>query len=276
MRRLLPLLLLLSLQSVAAEPPPRIISLAPHLTEMLFEIGAGAQIVGTVSYSNYPEAAQQIPLVGGYNRLDLERILTLQPDLVVGWESGNSAAELQRMRELGLNLHISEPRQLEDVATVMERLGRLVGRERQAEAAAERYRLTLQQLRDRYRGVATLSVFYQVWNRPLITINGEQSISHVIELCGGRNVFAELDSLSPQISAEAVLERDPQVIIASGMGASRPQWLDGWRDYPLLQAVQQENLYHVEPDILQRHGPRLVEGVEQLCKALQKARSKVE
>ncbi|MBT3309698.1 MAG: cobalamin-binding protein [Gammaproteobacteria bacterium] len=273
MKKLLfPLLLLLPLCAAVAEPPKRIISLAPHLTEMLFEIGAGEQLVGTVSYSNYPEAATRIPVIGSYNRLDLEAILAQRPDLILGWESGNATAELERLRALGIPLHISEPRKLEDVATVMESLGTLIGSEQQAKRRASAYRQRLQQLRQQYQQQRPLRVFYQVWNRPLITINGEQIISHVIELCGGINVFANLDSLSPQISVEAVLERDPQVIVASGMDASRPEWLDGWSHYPTLQAVQQGDLYHVPPDILQRHGPRLLQGAEQLCKALQKAR----
>ena len=274
-RRLLLLLLTLLMLPVAAQPL-RVVSLAPHLTEMLFEIGAGDRVVGTVNYSNYPEAAKQIPQVGGYNRINLEAILALQPDLIVGWESGNAPAELARLQQLGFRVHVTEPRQLEDVATVMEQLGELLGRSTEATARAAVYRARLQQLRDQYHSKRLLRVFYQVWDRPLITVNGEQIISHVIELCGGRNVFHALDSLSPQISVESVLERNPQVIIASGMDEARPEWLDGWRRYPTLQAVVDNHLFHVPPDILQRHGPRLVEGAEQLCKALQKAREKSE
>ncbi len=252
----------------------RIVSLAPHLTEMLFEIGAGEQLVGTVNYSNYPQAATEIPQVGGYNRLDLEAILARQPDLIVGWESGNHPAELERLQQLGFELLITEPRRLEDVAKVMERLGKRLGREAVAQQRADHYREQLRQLRERYRQASPISVFYQVWNRPLLTVNGEQIISHVIELCGGENVFADLNGLSPQIGVEAVLERNPQVILASGMDASRPEWLDGWGRYRTLQAVQRGNLYHVEPDILQRHGPRLVLGAAEVCKALQHARDK--
>ncbi len=252
----------------------RVVSLAPHLTEMLFAIGAGEQVVGTVNYSNYPEAAGRIPQVGGYNRLDLEAIIASRADLIVGWESGNAPGELEKLRQLGFKFHISEPRRLEDVATVMEQLGGVLGREQQAGEQAHDYRNHLQQLRNRYQGKHLVDVFYQVWNQPLITINGEQIISHVIELCGGRNVFAGLDSLSPQIGVEAVLERNPEVIIASGMDESRPEWLDSWSRFPLLQAVREENLYHVPPDLLQRHGPRLVEGAKLLCEALEEARQK--
>ena len=251
----------------------RIVSLSPNLTEILFEIGAGQQLVGTVDYSNYPEAAKQIPQVGSYNRINLEAVLALQPDLIVGWESGNAPSEIARLRELGFTVHLSEPRQLEDVATVMEQFGTLLGRSEQALQKSAAYRQRLQQLRDQYQQQQTVSVFYQVWNRPLLTINGEQIISRVIELCGGINIFADLDTLSPQLSIEAVLAENPQVIVASGMDKSRPEWLDEWKKYSLLQAVQRNNLYHVPPDILQRHGPRLIQGVEQLCHALQSARN---
>lgn len=252
----------------------RIISLAPHITEILFKIGAGDRLVGTVSYSDYPKAAREIPRVGGYNRLDLETILERRPDLVLGWGSGNSPAELEQLRVLDLPVVVTEPRQLGDVADLMERYGQLIGTEEQARKEAARYRQRLQQLRDKYQHQSPLTVFYQVWNSPLITVNGEQIISDAVELCGGVNVFAYLDTLSPRVSVEAVLEKNAQVIIASGMDESRPEWLDAWVQYPALQAVQSGNLYHVPPDILQRHGPRLVEGVEAVCRVLAEVRGK--
>jgi len=269
------LLLIWALPLQAETPAQRIISLAPHITEILFEVGAGEQIVGTVNYSNYPEAATRIPQVGGYNRLDLEAILQLHPDLILGWESGNSTVEIERLRALGLSVRLSEPHRLEDIAQLMEQFAVLTGHAKQGQRRAEAYRQRLDQLRARYADAVSVTVFYQVWNQPLITINDQQVISDVIRLCGGTNVFAELDSLSPRISVEAVLQRNPQVIIASGMDASRPEWLDEWSRYPSLQAVSAANLYHVPPDILQRHGPRLAEGAEQLCLALEHARSKV-
>ncbi len=269
------LLLLFWVVPLQAQPPAeRIISLAPHITEILFEIGAGEQVVGTVNYSDYPQEATLIPEVGGYNRLDLERIIQLHPDLVLGWHSGNSYIEIERLRSLGLRVVITEPRQLGDVAGLMEQYGQLVGREELASQQADRYRKGLQQLRDKYQHQAPLMVFYQVWNSPLITVNGEQIISNAIELCGGVNVFASLDTLSPQIGIEAVLEKNPEVIIASGMDESRPEWLDEWNRYPVLRAVERQNLYHVPPDILQRHGPRLIKGVEALCRVLTLTRAK--
>ncbi|MBT3197031.1 MAG: cobalamin-binding protein [Gammaproteobacteria bacterium] len=274
------IILLLLLQSVVAtaqesgKVKSRIISLSPNLTEILFEIGAGEQIVGTVEYSNYPQAASQIPRVGRYDRLDLESIVSLMPDLIVAWESGNAPAELGRLRSLGFEVVVTEPQQLEAVAEVMEQLGRRIGVAGEARRRATAYRQRLQQIRERYRKSRPVRLFYEVWNQPLMTVNGKQIISNVVELCGGVNVFGALSSLSPRVSVEAVLEQDPEVIIASGMGSARPEWLDSWRDYPMLQAVQQDNLYHVPPDIIQRHGPRLVVGAERVCEALQTARQK--
>ncbi len=254
----------------------RVISLAPHLTEILYEIGAGQQIVGAVSYSNYPEEAKKIPQIGDYNRLDLETILALKPDLVVGWKSGNSKEEIKRLKKLGLKVHVSDPKELQDVALLMEQLGHLLGREKTAQKRAVKYKEQIESLKTKYQKQTQLKVFYQVWNKPLITINGEHIISHVIEICGGKNIFHDLKGLAPQIGVEAVLQQNPNVIIASGMDESRPEWLDEWKKYPVLDAVQNDNLFHVLPDIIQRNGPRLALGTEAVCQVLHEARSKME
>jgi iron complex transport system substrate-binding protein len=254
------------------QPARRIISLAPHVTEQLFAIGAGERIVGAVDYSDYPQQAKAIPRVGGYSRLDLERILALQPDLVVGWQSGNDARQLERLQQLGLAVYLSEPRHLDDIASNMERLGRLSGAEKQARAAAARFRQGIAALRAQHQNVARLRVFYQIWNRPLMTVNGEHLINDVITLCGGGNIFAAIDTLTPTVSEEAVLAANPQVIIASGMAAERPEWLDDWRRWPQLAAVKNKQLYVIPPDIIQRATPRLLQGAERICQLLDTAR----
>jgi len=247
------------------QPAMRVISLAPHVTEQLFAIGAGGLIVGAVDYSDYPEAAKAIPRVGGYSRLDLERILALRPDLVVGWQSGNSSQQLERLEELGLILYRSEPRHLEDIASGMERLGMLTGNQGAAQTQATRLRQRVAVLRTAAQGRAPRTLFYQIWNRPLMTVNGEHLINEVITLCGGRNIFAELPVLTPKVSEEAVIAADPEVIIASGMGTERPEWLDDWRKWPQLQAVKNSALYSIDPNIIQRATPRLLDGAEVMC-----------
>lgn len=252
-------------------PAVRIVSLAPHLTEQLFAIGAGGQLVGAVDYSDYPEAAREVPRVGGYSRLDLERILALEPELVVGWHSGNDPRQLERLEQLGLTVYRSEPRALQDIAMSMRRLGVLSGREEQADAEAEGFVKTLGRLSVKNRDRPAVRVFYQIWNRPLMTINGRHLISDVIRLCGGENVFADLPVLTPKISTEAVLAADPDLIIASGMGEARPEWLDEWRRWEQLSAVRQQRLHFIPPDLLQRATPRLLLGAEQMCRLIARA-----
>ena len=258
-----------------AAPAQRIVSLAPHITEMLYAAGAGERIVGSVDHSDYPPAAQQIPRVGGYSRLDLEAVLALKPDLVVAWESGNPAAALAKLRALGLAVYVNQPNKLLDVARSIEHLGRLAGTAATADAAAARFRERHAQYAARYAGRPKVRVFYQIWKQPLTTINGRQIISDVIRLCGGENIFAELPVLAPAVTVEAVLAANPEVIVASGMGAARPDWLDDWRRWPSLTAVARDNLYFVPPELIQRHTPRVLDGAEQLCAHFDTARARL-
>lgn len=250
------------------QPAQRIVSLAPHVTEQLFAIGAGERIIGAVEYSDYPEQARAIPRVGGYSRLDLERILALKPDLVVAWQSGNDARAIERLQALGLVVYLSEPRSMPAIADGMAKLGVLAGRTEKARQQAEAFRRRLEALRKQYRDRKERTVFYQIWNQPLMTVSERHLINDVITLCRGRNIFAELEALTPTVSLEAVLAADPEVIIASGMGKERPEWLDDWREWPQLRAVKTGRLYVIDPNIIQRATPRLLLGAEQMCRLL--------
>lgn len=256
-------------------PAQRIVSLAPHATELLFAAGAGDRVVGVVDYSNYPPAATQLPIVGGYESLNTEAILALQPDLLVAWHSGNSVTQVERLARLGIPVFYTEPRQLEDIATNLERLGRLSGTLTQANAAAADFRERLDALEKRYAGQAAVQTFYQIWNQPLMTVNGEHLISQVISLCGGRNVFADLETLAATIDTEAVLQANPDVIIASGMAVQRPEWLYDWKKWPQLTAAHLDQLYFIEPDLIQRHTPRILDAADIMCKQLDGARARL-
>lgn len=252
----------------------RIISLAPHITELLFAAGAGDRVVGVVSYSDYPEAATKLPQVGGYTNIDMEAIAALKPDLVVAWKSGNRNAHLDRLTALGVPVYINEPRSLEDVARSLEALGHLAGSDQTAAEAARAFRERLTGLRERYTLQAPVRTFYQVWDRPLTTINGAHLIGDVIRLCGGENIFADLGQLAPNVSAEAVLAANPEAVVASGMGEARPEWLDQWRRWPDLRATQADNLFFIPPAIIQRHTPRILDGATRLCEFLEQARAR--
>ena len=257
-----------------AQPAKRIVSLAPHITELLFAAGAGNRVVGAVQYSDYPEAAKKIARVGGYTSVDMEKVAALKPDLVVAWKSGNRGAHLDKLRALGIPVFINEPRRIDDVARSIAQLGKLAGTDSAGEAAAQAFRKRHAALAAKYSARPPVRIFYEAWNRPLMTINGEHLISDVIRLCGGDNVFAKLPMLAPTIDAEAVLAAMPEVIVASGMGEGRPEWLDDWRKWTKLPAVAQGNLFFIPPDQIQRHTPRILDGAERLCGQLDEARSR--
>lgn len=253
-------------------PARRIISLAPHITELLYAAGAGERIVGAVEYSDYPEAAKRLPRVGDTRALDLERVIALKPDLVIVWLSGSPQTQLDVLTALGLPLYYNEPRQLDQIAGTLERFGELAGTTDAARLAAREFRSRLAELRARYRGRDLVSVFHQIWEQPLMTVNGEHLISHVLRLCGGRNVFADLRPLAPHVVAEAVLERDPEVIGAAGLSGPQEAGLGQWFAWPQLRAIARGNVYVVDPDLISQHAPRILDGAEQICAALDGAR----
>lgn len=254
------------------QPAQRIVSLAPHVTELLFAAGAGDRVVAAVEYSNFPEAAKALPRIGSHTAFDIERIAALKPDLAIAWGSGNPSGQVAQLKRLGIPLFVSEPKQLEDIPANLRRLGLLSGRS--AEDAARSFEQRLRALRTGYSGLAPVTVFYEIWNQPLMTVGGAHAISAVIALCGGRNVFAGLAPLAATIDVEAVLRANPDLIVASGMDTARPEWLDQWRHWPQLNAVKRDNLFFIPPDLLQRHTPRILDGAESLCAALESARRK--
>lgn len=256
------------------EPAKRIVALAPHIVENVFTAGAGSQLIGVVAYSDYPEAANTLPIVGGYAKTNLERILELQPDLVIAWESGNSDASVARIQELGFPVYVDQPDKLDDVAKSIRDIGVLAGTSVTANRAADEYLEKIESVRNKKLSQNPVRSFYQVWNSPLRTINGNHIISDAIELCGGHNIYANESAIAPIVNIESILERNPEVILASGMANARPDWLDDWKEWPSLKAVTSNNLYFVNPDHIQRHTVRILKGIDAICGQLQEARIK--
>lgn len=254
-------------------PAKRIVTLAPHAAESLYAAGAGDKLVGTVDYSDYPPAAKKVPRVGGYSRVDLEAVAALKPDLVLAWESGNNMTQVDQLKALGLTVYVSQPNTIENVANQIERLGQLAGTEAVANAVADHFRKQLENLRAANAGKPKVRVFYQIWKTPLMTVGGPQIITDAIRICGGENVFGHLKQMAPNVSVEAVLEADPEAIVATGMGDARPEWLHDWDPWTRMTAVKRNNLFHINPDIMQRHTPRILDGTEKLCAHLDVARS---
>jgi iron complex transport system substrate-binding protein len=252
------------------QPARRIVSLAPYITELLFAAGAGDALVGVSEHSDYPPAARGIQRIGGGGGLDLEAIIALRPDLVIAWQSGNPAGQVARLQALGLTVYLSEPRKLSDVPNTLRRLGVLAGTAAAAGLEANDFDRRHAQLRQQYAAQSAVSVFYQIWEHPLMTLNGDHLFSDVVGLCGGRNVFDTLPALAPQVNIEAVLAADPDVIIVAADDQS--PMLSGWRQWPSLSAVRHGHVYALGRDRLVRHSPRILEGAGQLCEILQKVR----
>jgi iron complex transport system substrate-binding protein len=250
----------------------RIISLAPSLTEIIFAAGAGDKVVGVVEYSDYPPPAREITIVGRHDLLDLEAILLLQPDLIVSWKTGNPAASINRLKEFGIPVYVAEPKQLNSIPIHIEKLGILAGTMNRASEVITRFNDTLQKLETDFGNQSRVSVFYQVWDTPLITAGGNELINDIVNLCGGMNIFADLSMMAPKIDKESVLARNPQIIIASGMDIARPEWLDSWLEWPTLDAVANGHLYFIPPDLLQRHTPRALQGAQLMCEQINRAR----
>lgn len=248
-----------------SKPATRVISLAPHLTELMFSIGAGAQIVGTVHSADYPESTAEIPKVGDSASIDMEMVVTLRPDLVLAWQSGNGSALAGRLRGLGLAVFVSEPESLAQIESTVRSLGALTGRRENAAATAAAFAARVTELSDRAPAQNGVRVFYQIWGQPIFTVGGRHLISQIIEMCGGHNAFADLPWLAGQVDVESVLAADPDVIVASGHDDTRPQWLDHWRQWPQLRAVQRNRLHFIPPAVIQRHSPRVLEGAEMMC-----------
>ncbi len=261
-------------QPAVFENPERIVTLSPHLAELVFAAGAGDLLVGTVEYSDYPPQASSIARIGDAFRIDSEKLAALHPDLILAWPGGNPQPLIDGLRNDGYQVLELAATGLESVAIQLRRIGELTGHADRAGRAADLYLAKVDRLRVENLQKPPIRVFYQVAGRPLFTIGRKQVISEVVSLCGGINIFADLDSLAPVVSMETVLLRNPQVILSARTGSANP--LDIWLDYPAVAAVRLENLYLVDASLLARAGLRLADGAAQVCRLLDQARRKIE
>lgn len=261
-------------QVCLSEPARRIATLSPGATELTFAAGAGDRVIAVVNHSDYPPAALKLPLVGTHTRIDLEALLALKPDLVITWVTGNPPAQVELLQELGLPMFSIEPRTFEAVSRAIERLSILAGTEPVGFAEAERFRAGMKAISAQYRDVEPIPVFYQVWEQPLMTINDEHLIGKVLKLCGGVNVFGDMPRMVPRISAEVVLEANPDAILTGSVDGESDDQLDRWRDYSRLSAVAKDNLFFVPASPISRPTPRLLEATRLICEKLDIARER--
>ena len=251
------------------KPAQRIVSLAPHLTEMLFAIGAQAQIAAVVDRSDHPPEALKLQSVGSYHKPDLERMVSLRPDLVVAWKSGSPAAVVEPLRALGLQVLVTRGENLDDIPRELRALGRLTGHEEAAEGAAMAFEGELDTLRKAHEGKPVVSGFFEIWPHPLITVSDAHFIGQAMQVCGIRNIVGNTAQLTPTWSEEAVIRARPELLLISPPARQ----FERWRRWKELPAVRNDLLVIMPPNVLMRPGPRLIEGVRALCDAADLARA---
>lgn len=265
------MLLVAALTAAAvAATPARIVTLAPFITELAFEAGIGDRVVGVSAYSDYPAAARSLPQVSSANGLAIEKIAALKPDLALVWRDSVKPEEIQRLESLGMRVVVIAARTLDEIPVALEQVGGAANVDVSPQSRAFRARVAA--LRSNYSQRRRLDAFLEIWNKPLTTIAGRHYMNDALEVCGARNVFADLPGVTPVVPWEAVYARDPEVVVGAGSAGDRAQFEANWRERPTLSAVKNDNLVYANPDTLQRPSTRIVEGIAQLCESLERVR----
>src|SRR3546814_2613022 len=263
--------LLLLAASATASATERIVTLAPHLAELVCAVHACRDLVGVAQYTDTPPEAARAPQVGNAMAVNLEAVLALQPTRVLAWDGGTPATTIARLRGLGLSVESISIQDLDQVAPALERLGAELGHTADGEAAADAYRSRLAALRARYGDRPRLLRSYQIETGPAYTVNGDSPINAALDLCGADNVFASLPTLSAIVSPEAVLATDPDVVVyasdedARGMAAY-------WARLAPARAGDPRRQVKVDPNALTRPSPRVLDGIAELCAGLDRVR----
>ena len=251
--------------------PTRIVSLAPGATEMLFGAGAGKHVIAAVDFSDEPPAAKQVPRIGDVVAIDMEKLVALRPDVAVVWPGGGNPAQIEEIRRLHIPMYRQQVNRLADIPGSLRRLGALAGTGEAAEQAARNIEARLGALARAYGNGRHPSVLMEVWNHPFYTVGGTHLISDALKACGARNAFDDLRELGPVIDVEAVVARDPDIIVAAAPQGAGQEWLADWKRFTTLRAVRSGNLIAFEDQRLTRLGPSVVDATEGLCKALANA-----
>jgi len=254
----------------------RIISLAPHITELVYSAGAGEKLVGVVEYSDFPIAAQKLPVVGNSATINIESIIKLAPDLVIAWKSGNRIQDIKRLQSLGFEVWQTEIHQLEDIPNFIKTIGEKAGTVKTARVKSSELLNILKDTTQQYANQTAINAFYEIWHQPLMTMNSKQFISLALDTCQANNIFADLPLLASEVNLESVIQQDPQVILLGGESAFQESWYQDWLRYTELKAIKNQQIYKLDNDKYQRPTARLIEALPELCKTIDKARKHYE
>ncbi len=250
----------------------RIIALSPHAVELLYAIGAGDRIVGTVEYADYPKEALSIPRIGNYVGIKIEKVLALKPDLIVIWKNGNKTTDLNKLKSLGLTIHNSQSNNIIDITKDLQTLGELTGLQDNAKKIIEKMKSRYEKIVTRYSNKSEVNVFYQVWHEPLMSVGANGWIESLIKNCGGKNIFDQSDTPYPQVSLESVLAKNPEVIIIPHHSGNVGAKTEIWEKWPEITAIKNNQYFILDGDLLHRYTPRALDGLELLCNRIDRAR----
>ncbi|MGD9107577.1 MAG: cobalamin-binding protein [Gammaproteobacteria bacterium] len=267
-------LLLVCPAIVIARPAQRIVALAPNLTEIVFAVGAGKKLVGVSCFSDYPKAAKKIPVVAACNDLDIEKIISLHPDLVLAWQGGNPSEQINQLRKLGITVYAASFDKVTDIPKNILAIGKLVGTQTTAGKVSNKFMQNYLKLKNNYANKKPIKVFYELSWQPLLTLNKKSMVGQVINLCGGKNIFAETSIIAPRVGLASVLAADPQLILVSKQAGFGDLAVKGWDDYPQLNAVKNHHVFTVDSVTLERPGPRILQAAQQVCVAVDMVRKK--
>lgn len=245
----------------------RVVSLAPSMTEMMVDLGAGDMLVGILDGGPRMPELTAVASVGRQGQLELETLLSLNPDLILLWPDSVPAAMQAQLRQFGIPLYVARPRDFQQLGAAFAALGARIGRPQQGQALQATFSERLAELRREHARETPLRVFYQVWDRPLYTVGGRQIISDALSVCGARNLFSELNLAAPQVGMETVLQRDPDVILVSN-----PAQVSAWSTWPQLSAVRLGQVWGVPDTGLERPSFQMLDATAKLCKLLAQAR----
>lgn len=264
--------LLLTSMTTTAKPVERVISLAPHATEIAYAAGIGNKLVAVSAHSDYPRQVKSLEKVANYQGIKIERIIALQPDLIIAWPAGNPIRELEKLKQFGFNIYPSKTDSLQDIAINIEQLSQYSDDPSVGQAAADTYRQALRQLKQRYQTEIPVRYFYQLSEAPIITVAQGKWPSEVFDFCGGENVFASSSAPYPQVGVEQVVIQDPDVIFTSEHAIQNGTMWQDWREQ--LIAVKNQRVWSLNSDWLNRPTPRTIRAIEQVCEYFESARQK--
>jgi vitamin B12 transport system substrate-binding protein len=262
-----------SIAETYSKDKPSIIALSPHIVEMLYDIGAGDQIIGTTTFANYPEQAKDIPVVGNYLRLQIEKFITLQPDLIIAWKSGTPSDDLARLETLGFNIIYSQPNSFEDIAKEMREFGQLTGHIKQANLQAKKLLNELNRIKNQYQNKTPVTIFYELWSKPLTTVAKGSWPQQFLNICQAENPFEQVDIAYPQINIEKVLQAPIQLIIQPLSENQSGKIGFNWQDWSVIPAVKNKQLIQPNADLMHRMTMRSLDALSQLCADIDNSRT---